>query len=239
MAKTYLQLINSVHARLRAGAAASVTADADTTILGAFVNQAKEQVETEWKWQALRKTITFTCVAGTASYDTSSLSIVSSDPAVTSDRSVLLWDAEAEDLPLFWDVTANNQFRMSVWARDRVIDYIRTANNTNSTTQPGIAAVYQNGAGLTVLFADTPTSVRDYSMEVYCPQDELTSSDGSTTILAPWQPIRDLAAALAAEERGDLYGVPAQRFYDFYADSLAMAISANKDNDYDDAMVVV
>ncbi len=237
MAKTLLQVINSAHARLRAASVAAITGDADTEILTAFINQAKEQVETEFKWHALRRTIAFPSVGGTASYDTSSLSIVTSDPLVTNERSVLLFDAET-DLPLFWDVTASGPFRMSVMARDRVIDYIRTSpNNQNTSASPGEVAVYQSGTGLTVLFADTPTGVRSYSFEAYCPQEELTDADD--VILAPWQPIRDLACALACEERGDIYGAPAQRFYDFYADSLAQAQSVGKDSLYDDAMKVV
>lgn len=235
MAKTYLQLINLVHARLRAAAVTTITQDADTTILGAFVNQAKEQVE-QYKWHALRKTITFNSVGGTASYDTSLLATVSSDPAVTNERSILLYDSQT-DLPLFWDTTHGGVFRMNVQGLDGVQDYIYTSDGTNSTSSPGVAAVYQNGVGLTVLFADTPTGVRSYTMLCHVPQDELT--DGSTTILAPWQPIRDLACALTAEERGDLYGVPAQRFYDLYQDSLEFAMAAQKDSVYDDSMKVI
>lgn len=234
MAKTFLQVINSVHARLRAASASSSTADADTTILGAFVNQAKEQVETEFKWHSLRKTITFSSAIGTASYDTSDALVATVNQ--TNERSILLFDSET-DLPLFWDVTSGQQFRIYVAGRDGVLNYIRTANNQNTSAQPGMAAVYQSGTGLTVLFADTPTAVRSYSLEAYVPQAELTSD--STVILVPWQPVRDLACALTAEERGDLYGVPAQRFYDFYADSLEMAQNAAKDNLYDDAMKVV
>jgi hypothetical protein len=238
MAKTFLQVINSVHARLRAAAAATLTADADTVILGAFVNQAKEQIETEFKWHALRRTISFTGVGGTAVYDTSLLATVTSDPLVTNERSVLLFDSET-DMPLFWDVTVSGPFRMNVWSRDGVTNYIRTSpSNQNVSESPGVVAVYQSGVGLTVLFADTPASSgRLYTFEAYCPQDELTAS--GDVILTPWQPIRDLACAIACEERGDIYGAPAQRFYDFYADSLAQAQAANKDSLYDDAMKVV
>ncbi len=234
MAKTYLQLINSVRSRLRDSDATTLTDNADVILIAALVNQAKEQVETMWKWQALRKTITFNSVIGTASYDTSNALVAT--VTQTNELSVLLWDAEHSELPLFWDVTANGEFRMGVTGRDAVVDYIRTTAS-NTAAQPGLAAVYQNGNGLQVLFADVPTAVRNYSFEAYSPQAELTVS--STTVLAPWQPIRDLTIALVAEERGDLFGQPSSRYFDFYRDSLEMAISNNKDNQYDDAMTVV
>lgn len=235
MSKTYLQVINSIHARARGATVTDINTDADTTLIAAFINTAKEQVETEWKWHPLRKTITFTSVIGTASYDTSSAMIAT--VTQTNERSMLLWDAEQPDAGMFWDATVNGQFRMTVAGRDAVLAYIRTSNNQNATDAPGTVAVYPNGSGLTVLFADTPTAVRNYTFEVYSPQNELTAKDD--IILAPWQPIRDLACAMAAEERGDMFGISAARFYDFYADSLAQAIAAQTDNQYDDAMVVV
>jgi len=236
MSKTFIQLVNLVHGKVRGpSGVASLTADADTVLVASFINSAKDIVESAWKWNALRATVTFPSVIGTQTYDTSNASVTDGADVVTTEQSELLFDPETNQ-PHLYDVTSGSEFRLQVCSRDFAVAYSRTAGNSNSAQAPGMAAVYQTGAGLTVMFTDVPSAVRNYSMEVYTPQAELTATTDTLTI--PWKPVMDLAVAMVAEERGDLFGIPAQRFYDIYNDTFSRAVARDKDNPYDDALIV-
>ena len=65
MSKTYLELINNVLSRLREPAVGSVTANTYTTLIGQYVNDAKEVVEDSWSWSVLETPVSFSLVAGT------------------------------------------------------------------------------------------------------------------------------------------------------------------------------
>ena len=54
---TYLNLVNNVMKRLREAEVTTVTQNTYSTMMGEFVNDAKEFVEDAWDWAGLRKTI--------------------------------------------------------------------------------------------------------------------------------------------------------------------------------------
>lgn len=231
MAKTYIQLINEVGKNLRRSNGTTyttLTQDQNAVSIAQFLNQAKRLVEDRWKWHQLRKTVTFDSVGGTATYDTSSLSIVTSDPTVTTDRTHLLYDARRQ--PLFWDVTdANAGFRLSEVTREHALNCRRLS--TENVSKPWQFASYQNGSGLTILFPYAPEGVRNYSFEAYIPQDELAST--STTLECPWRPVVLAATAMACEERGEEFGNPGTRWWDEYEIALGAAISSDSlDSDF-------
>jgi hypothetical protein len=233
MAKTYLQAINEVHGFLRRDdtgtGVSSLTADADTLVIAKFINEAKRRVEGVWKWNALRTTITFSSTASTFTYDTSNAGIAVA--AQTNDRSELLTYKDGS--PLFWDVTtANAGFKMTLVPRDWALNEYRQAQFTVS--MPDRVAVYRSGNGLSVLFPVAPTDVRNYSFEVYKPQDELTAT--GDLITAPWRPIVLLATALAAGERGDQFGVDPGTYLDMYAQAIEEEMAFDKTEGDDDAL---
>ena len=53
---TYLNLVNNVLRRLREDTVTTVTNNTYSTMVGDFVNDAKEIVESAWDWSALRTT---------------------------------------------------------------------------------------------------------------------------------------------------------------------------------------
>lgn len=228
MAKTYLQLINEVGKNLRRSTGSTYTTvsqDQAAVFMGQMINQAKRLVEDRWKWHQLRYDVTFPSVGATASYDTSSLSVVTSDPTVTNDRSALLYDRARH--PLFWDITTTGSgFQLYEVSREYA-EHVR-ATQTSDTVIPDTFAVYQNGSGLTVLFPFAPSGVRNYKFKAYIPQEEL--SDASTTVLAPWRPIVLAATALACEERGEEFGMPGTRWWDEYENALGAAIGNDSDD---------
>ena len=60
---TYLDICNGVLRRLREDEVTNVSADAYSKMVGDFINDAKDLVETAWDWSALRSTLTITTSA--------------------------------------------------------------------------------------------------------------------------------------------------------------------------------
>ena len=60
---TYLNLVNNVLRRLREDEVTNVSESTYSKMVGDFVNDAKDLVETAWDWSALRTTLTITTAA--------------------------------------------------------------------------------------------------------------------------------------------------------------------------------
>ena len=65
---TYLNAVNSVLRRLRENEVATVQATGYSKLVGDFVNDAKDLVESAWDWSSLRTTLAFNTVADTVNY---------------------------------------------------------------------------------------------------------------------------------------------------------------------------
>lgn len=231
MAKTYIQLVNLVHGYMRHATDETIlTGDEDTIIVATFLNEAKREVEDEWKWHALRGTITFSSTASDDSYDTSNGAIAVATQ--TAERSELLEDPETREA-LFWDVTDSDEFRLQRVTRERALRNLRT--NPDDVDQPTAFTIYQNGSGLTVQFRTAPKGVRDYSFEVYTPQDDLALTTDPLTV--PWRPVVLRATALAKAEVGEEFGGPQGNFDAMFEDALQTEVAREKD-EADDTLVV-
>lgn len=70
---TYIELVNSVLRRLRESEVTTVQGTGNSNsyarLIGDFVNEAKSQVESAWKWSALRQTLTASTTSGTFNYE--------------------------------------------------------------------------------------------------------------------------------------------------------------------------
>ena len=55
---TYLDIVNNVLRRLREDTVTTVTNDTYSTMVGDFVNDAKQLVENAWDWSNLRSALT-------------------------------------------------------------------------------------------------------------------------------------------------------------------------------------
>lgn len=225
MAKTAIQLLNEVAGNLRRKGPTGVTAfttltqDFDAVFITSMVNLAKREVEARWKWDCLRAYILFPTAAATRTYDTSSLSVVTSDPVVTTNRSYLLYDRWQR--PMFWDATSGHEGRMRVVPRDDV-EHIASSVPTQQVAIPGMVAVYQTGAGLTVDFGYLPSGIRSYKMQVINPQADFATP--STEILVPHEPVVLLATAMCMEERGEEFGGSPERWHDKYDECIGSII---------------
>ena len=65
---TYLNLVNNVLRRLREDEVTNVSESTYSKMVGDFVNDAKDLVETAWDWSALRTTLTITTAADDYTY---------------------------------------------------------------------------------------------------------------------------------------------------------------------------
>jgi hypothetical protein len=66
---TYLEAVNSVLRRLREREVSSVSESAYSKLIGDFVNDARNEVETAWSWSGLRTTLTLTTAADIFNYE--------------------------------------------------------------------------------------------------------------------------------------------------------------------------
>ena len=66
--KTWLELTNAVLTRLRETTVTTVSSTTYTSLIGAFVNEVKREVEDAWDWNRLRSSIDITTVASSYNY---------------------------------------------------------------------------------------------------------------------------------------------------------------------------
>ncbi len=220
--KTFIELINLVGVNMRRSDGSfytTVDQNQDAVFIGFALNEAKRMVEDNWNLDQITRDITFDSVANQSEYDTSLLSVVSSDPIVTTDRSRIKRDHHGR--LQMWDVTTGGEARMIERSREWV-DNARTLV-TQSATRPSLVAIYPNEAGLVVKFPYPPNAIRSYSFKCIVPQDELTLS--SDELEVPFRPVVLAATALAAEERGEELGLTASRWWEQYENAFGNMVA--------------
>lgn len=209
--KTYLEIINSVLVKLRESTVGSPTASTYSTLIGAFVNDAKKEVESAWTWQALRFTYGFSSVIGQRAY---ALTDILPDSRLLRDSS---------GRPMVFDRTANQSMQLYEMYVDDLEGQYRLQYPVQTLAQPSFFALYVTATGFNLTFLETPTEVRPYVMDFCVPQDELSTA--STLVSVPWRPIRDLAYLYALDERGEEIGEPGSKAWLRYEKSLGDAIA--------------
>lgn len=222
MAKTLIQILNDVAKPFGLGTGTeftSLTQDAFAVKAVTFINEAKRMVEDSWKWDVLRGTITFTSTASLREYDTSSLTVVTSDPVVTTERSYVYEDKRGRII--FYDVTDTNEFPLNRRSRDYAVRQQRVGSN--DVAKPGVVSIFPKGAGLTVLFPNAPSAARNYSFEVINPQADLAAT--GTTVIVDAHTVTLAAIALVAEDIGDELGVDSSTWWKQYEHALGAAMA--------------
>jgi hypothetical protein len=191
---TYIQLINKVETRLRQTNSSSLS-DPGASLIGHFVNQAKEEIEDIGPWKALRTECTFTTVAGTETATTGT---------TTNERSYV--HCEKGQYQVF--ETTSNALRRVIKVVD--LDVLRSLHETDTSQgqqRPDYVAFAKTSSGLVAHFYPLPDAVYTFKAVVVIPQAELAIT--STAITIPATPVWMLAAAYAAIERGEeLSGEP-------------------------------
>lgn len=220
MAKTYIQLVNSVLKRLRVTQVVNVSDTEYSAMIGEFVNDAKQLVEDAWPWQSLQRSVTFNLTAGVRDYDLSSTSLVGS-PAL-SDRARLLIDPDTDEA-LAFDISSDTKGTLD-W---RPIDWIRTdrdtQNPTNTQAYPMTFGIDKQTDHIYVRLNEQPTQTRTWKMYFCDPSPDLSAN--SDTLYVPERPVILLATLYALNERGEEIGEAATIAENKFNAALADAIS--------------
>lgn len=205
---TFLQIVNKILVRLRENTVTTVDQNSYSTLVGEFVNDAKNEVEGVWKWTKLRDTVSITTSNGTSSYEVSGLN-----------PNFILLDI----------YNSTEETEMRVASRDWMSREYNLSNNQNS------APYWFNFHGNTnnnpqIRLWPVPDGVYTINLEVYNPQAYLVSgTDENTEVLAPNWPIIYKALLFAIEERGIDGGITPRgsHFSMLYDKSLMDAIDSD------------
>ena len=204
---TYLDLINNVLRRLREDTVDTANATDYSHLIGDLVNDAKKIVENSFDWTALRDSITVNTVSGTDTYSltgSGDLAVIKDVMNTTSKRFMHLRSKE-----YFNNVTYNTTPQSG---SPDYFTFVGTDSNRDLEVQ-----VYPK-----------PDAAYALRFDVVKPQTDLTTD--SDSLLAPTNPVIQLAYAMALRERGETGGQSAAEQFAVASTALsdAIAFDANR-----------
>jgi hypothetical protein len=208
---TYLQIVNSVLARLREDQVTSVSATDYSRLIGKFVNDAKRQVEDAWKWDAMSKTLPLTTAVGVSTYVLTGSGL---KPKHISANNITNKNP-LYNVPIKW-----------------IFDQQQLASVSNSP--PNYYAWNGNdGTDSKVELFPTPNGAYSLKFNLYVQQPELVND--SDVLILPSEAIEMGAYARALVERGEDGGLSSSEAYGLYkgilADQIALEASRFVEND--------
>ena len=215
---TYLQAVNRVLVKLRQSQVSTLNgADEYVSLIAAYVNEAKEEVEDAWRWNALQSQIILTTVGGQSDY-------------------TLTGSGENYELYDIWNV--NNRWRIQGPFNSTYVNY--NAVLSIGRGQPAYFDFHGQDSNGDQIIRFQPVPAYDgitiyvygYSKQSYLS----TTSDDSTRIKVPWKPVVYGAYAKAVSERGEDGGVGFAEADAIYQRVLAdaVAMDARKEHENTD-----
>ena len=204
---TYLQLVNSVLRRLRENEVSTVAETSYSALIGDLVNDAKQIVEDAHSWSSLRTSIEFDTVSGTETY------------ALTGAGQ----DAEVREAMNTTSGGMLNPSNRSVMNKR----YKLTTPASGSPTEFAFTGTDSNG-DITVRVYPKPDNIYTLFFDAFVKQATLT--EDATVLKVPFNPVLQLALAMALRERGETGGQSAAEQFQVAESSLgdAVAFDANK-----------
>lgn len=199
---TYLEAVNSVLRRLREREVSSVSESSYSKLIGDFVNDAKNEVETAWSWSALRTTLTLSTTANIFNYELNG-----------SQNNFTLLDVIND---------TDNQFmsyRDGVWFDNA---YLNQGPVTGSPEYYNFNGVSNDGDTQVDIYP-IPDGAYTIRFNVILRNQDLTG-DGNDLVI-PSRPVVLLALAKAIEERGEDGGASSMNAYAAGRSSLADEIA--------------
>lgn len=197
---TYLQLVNAVMVRLREDTVSAVAINNYSQLIGALVNDAKRMVEQAWDWSALRRDITVTTDATNSSYALTTAGDAPKVLTVTNDTQKCFVEPVGQD-----------------WMTKQYLD-----------PQSGVPTRYafdglDASADSKIKLYPKPDGVYSITAKVVVQQAELAVDED--VLLVPSLPVRSLALAYAARERGEVGGSTAAEYFAMAEKDLSDAIA--------------
>ncbi len=202
--KTYLQLVNGVLRKLRESEVSTILESAYSTLIGDFVNDAKQEVEAAWKWTALRSTITIATVNAQSGY------------TVTGSGQ------RFRVLSIFDTVNKNFIHQVDSQIMKRWIAQ-GTAGKAHYYYWEGV----DSAGDMKINFFPIPNAAENIDYHLVVPQADFTLEGTKLTI--PYKPVLLRAYALAMDERGDDAGAGQDKADGAYANALQDAISLDQE----------
>lgn len=203
---TYLQIVNSVLKRLREDAVDTVEFNDYSSLIGAFVNDAKSQIEKSHSWSALRSTKLINTTSGISEYSVTgsgSHPIIKAIVNHTSNSDITFRDMD---------------FFNRVYYRGQIL-----TGSPSYFTRIGV-----DGSGdIKIKLYPQPDAVYALRVDGVYAQNDLSAD--ADVLLIPYNPVVQLAYAMALRERGESGGQSAQEQM-IYADRILsdyIAIDAN------------
>ena len=214
---TYLEAINSVLRRLREDQAGTALESDYSALIGDFVNVAKRIVENSWNWASLRETTVIPTVSGTSEY------------SITGSGQEAVIKAVVND-------TANRFMQLQTASYFNNVYYNQdvTSGTPVAYTVSGVDA----NDDLKVKVYPRPDAVYSLRFDLAKPQGIITAD--ATKIKVPYNPVVQMAYAMALRERGETGGQSAAEQFAVASTALsdAIAIDANRFPDETTFMVV-
>lgn len=199
---TYVSCVNSVLRRLRETEVTSVQDNSYSKLIGDFVNDAKNIVESSYTWNSLSETLTADTTADVFSYVLTGSGQRFRVIDVLNDTD----DTEVRNAETTW---MNRQFLLTT--REKASPMYYNFNGTND-----------NGDTLVDLYP-IPDGAYSIRFNLIVPQVELATD--ATILKAPSEPIIFLAYAKALAERGEDGGLGSNEAYALFQKSLSDAIA--------------
>jgi len=204
---TYLNLVNNVLRRLREETTSNVNDTIFNTMVGDFVNDAKQLVEEACDWSGLRSTISIQTVVGTNQYSL----------AGTGDN-VKVFSVINDTNNTFVTYQTKDWFNNALYLQEEI------SGSPSYYTFDGL----DSSQDTQVLLSSKPSTVETLRFDVTKRQPELVNN--TDVLLVPSKPVIHLAVALLARERGETGGTSTVEYFsiaDRYL-SDAIAIDAAK-----------
>ena len=199
---TYLEIVNSVLRRLREREVASVSESSYSKLIGDFVNDARNEVETAWSWSALRTTLTLTTTADIFNYELNG-----------SQNNFTLIDVINDTTNQFMD------YRPSTWFDNAFLNQGQVKGSPVYYNFNGVA----NDGDTQVDIYPIPDGVYTIRFNAVLRNQDM-SNDGDD-LYVPSRPVILLATAKAIEERGEDGGNASMNAYAAGRSSLADEIA--------------
>ena len=201
---TFLQAVNRVLVRLRESSVSTVSGASDyATLVAAFVNEAKEEVEAAWSWNCENTSQTLTMVAATHTYSLSS------------------FDDEFS-IQLVFNTTKNFYLRGPVTAAELVAASYLATGSANAASVWGLYGKDSSGYHQ-IRFYPTPTDADSITVLGKSRGSYLTLD--ADVIKVPWRPVVLGASLKAMSERGEDGGAPWDEANLAYEKALSDAIA--------------
>tara|TARA_R110000822_G_scaffold167672_5_gene307844 strand:+ start:163 stop:807 length:645 start_codon:yes stop_codon:yes gene_type:complete len=198
----YIDVVNNVMRRMRENEVANITETTFSTMVGDFVNDAKDLVESAWDWSALRQTLIVPTVNDVVSYS-----------LVGSQDNLKMLDIINDTSNLFLE------YRPQMWFKNA---YYISPPPSGSPTFYTFNGVDANGDTQIDVYPK-PDGV--YSLRVSAVIRKGLLVNNQDRIYVPSTPVIHLANALLARERGETGGTSAAEYFSIANQYLSDAIA--------------